>query len=170
MQSTDSLTKNWCEGQIGSRPKLAPDTSMWENSGLQTQERDICWWDSRDRPKSSWRAFSELKNKGFYISCAWAHACVHVCVSPCPTWAESWKKHLANRECRWPGYAESTKNSSKFSPQVETAPRGAFILREKLLSSWLSWALEKFARGARKLSPGIPGARPSWKICALFLS
>lgn len=151
------------------------------SSWLQTQacekilafrhRRDICWWDSRDRPKFSWRAFSELKNKGFCILCVCIHVCVHVHVSACPTWAESWKKHLYNRKRRWPGYAESTNNSSKFSPQVEAAPRGAFILRENLLLSWLSWTLEKFTRGAKKkISIGIPRARSSWKICALFLS
>ena len=33
VQSTDPLTKNWWEGHIELRPKLAPDKSMWE-SGL----------------------------------------------------------------------------------------------------------------------------------------
>ena len=164
VQSTDPLTKNWWKGQTRLRPKVAPDTSVWDD------------WpsDPGETSAGGTRETGPSSLKGFCRSEKWGMPCVCVCVLglhvPCELHPERKICLAGNAD----GQAMLSQQSPcTFSPQVAAAPRGAFHPQGKLLSPWCPWPWEAwYSKGTtgRRFHLCHPGARPSWKICALFFS
>ena len=167
VQSTDPLTKNWWKGQTRLRPKVAPDTSVWDD------------WpsDPGETSAGGTRETGPSSLKGFCRSEKWGMPCVCVCVcvcsgSSCAMWTASWKENLPSRECGWPGHAESTE-PLHIQPSGSSCPKGSFPPPRKASITLMPLTMRSlvFQGHYRKKIPSMSSRSQTFleDLCSLFL-